>query len=143
MGKNKNRESKENSVLRIAKWGVIGNVCGAAVMGACAVGVWKAVLPEELMRELALCSVGIGAMVSGAGAGKGRGVLGGIAGGLGWMAVSTLVSLYRVQLDCFDINWLRYVICAIAAGAFGGVISTGKKPKNKSYNSYNYTQSNH
>ena len=53
-----------------------------------------------------------------------------LAGGVA-AAAAAVIGAVQQQLDYFDRDYLRFLICALCGGAFGGIISTGKKTKNR------------
>jgi len=96
--------------------------------------IWKEALPEGVTKELSIACMTVGAMASGRlAAGKGRGLLKGISGGIGYMIIAIAVGLYRQQTDYFDLDFLRFLICVMAGSAFGGIISTGKRNKKQHF----------
>lgn len=134
----------KSMVKKMLTAGIVGNGVTMLLLAVCAVGVWRGNLPESAMKDLALGAAVAGAIVSGCWmSGKGRGALHGLLGGCGFLLLAAVAGLYREQLDFFDRDFIRLVICAAAGGGFGGVISTGKRNKKRSARAKKYTLSNH
>ena len=122
-----------------------GALASLAALAVCAVGIWQGRLPEDVSGELVLGAAMLGGAAAGAAMprGEGRAILRGLAGGACFLVLFTLTGAACSGADSFGLDWLRTAICALAGGAFGGVISTGKKNKNARSGRKGYTKSNH
>jgi putative membrane protein (TIGR04086 family) len=120
---------------------LIGTVASLVLLEIFAFLIWRGTVPESMMRELALAAAFGGAMA--AGLRIGEGVIGGAAGGLAYLIAATIIGLYRAQGAYFNLDYIRLAIASLAAGAFGGIISTGKKNKKRLFHKKKYTVSNH
>lgn len=140
-----NRAKDKRLWKKIAKAALVGNMVTLILLAVCAVAIWKGAIPESVAGDLALGAAFAGAIVSGAvtAAGEGSAVLPGLLGGLGFLILVIVAGLYREQFDFFDTTFLKTAICALAGGTFGGIISTSKKNKKRSFRNKRYTASNH
>ena len=119
------------SAKRLLAAAAAGTAATVAVLAVFAVLIWRGQLPEDLSGDLALGAAFAGGITAGITAGKGRGALSGFLGGAAFAAAAAVIGAVQQQLDYFDRDYLRFLICALCGGAFGGIISTGKKTKNR------------
>ena len=147
MQKNKINALDKKVIKRLAVGAIVGNMVTALLLFGTAIAIWKGTLPEDTAAEASMLCVMLGAMASGRmTAGKGRGGWYGFIGGMAWLTAATLIAFYREQMACFSLDYIKYAICAIAGGGFGGVISTGstgKKNKKNFLRKRKYTNCNH
>ena len=138
------RNAHKGQIKRIMIGALVGHIISILFLTISSVLIYKGTVPESVSKELALACMIVGAIVSGrSAAGEGRGVLSGIWGGLGYIAIAAVIGLYRTQTDYFDLDFIRFLIASMAGSAFGGIISTGKKNKKSILHKNKYTNSNH
>ncbi len=123
---------------------LLGNAVSVAVLYACSILLWQGNLPETLLSEYVLGATFAGAIASGAAFAKGdKSLVKGALGGIMYITLLTLISIYRAQADVFDTDYLKILICSIAGGAFGGIMVIGKRTKKRRSGGKGYTNSNH
>ena len=138
-------KNKSRSIVKLLiNAAFFGNLVSLLLLAACSMLLWRGDIPEGISNDLVLGAAFAGSITAGliASSGEGKGAISGILGGLSYLVIVAAIGMYREQTSYFDLNFLKLVICAAAGSIFGGIISTGKKPKKRKKRHTRYTNSN-